>query len=53
MNFESSTYKIADVCFFSKAQEEWGCFGNMTGIVFSYLILLQEDCCSSRKENNI
>jgi len=48
MNFESSTYNIADVCFFSKAQEEWGCFGNMTG---GFPFRLTEDTLIPSTEN--
>ncbi len=48
MNSESSTYNKAEVCFFSKAQEEWGCFGNMTG---GFPFRLTEDTLIPSTEN--
>ena len=31
MNLDNKTYNKTSVCHFSKAQEQWGEFGNMTG----------------------
>jgi ribA/ribD-fused uncharacterized protein len=48
MNFESSTYDIGDVCHFSKAKENWGEFGNMSG---GFSFRLTEDTLIPSTEN--